>query len=378
MRIEQLICQKDGTWKTLREAPFIAPQLVLAFGSYKKLKDPSSFAVLRDRYPAAHIVMASTSGEINQLEVDDDTIAVTAISFQRSRVDLARVNISDYASATIAGRELSARMLKSGLRHLMIISDGQLVNGTYLLQGIQDTLAPNVTLSGGLAGDGAAFVQTLVGVDELPKPGEIIGIGFYGEHLHIGVGSQGGWDTFGADRIVTKSSDNVLYELDGENALALYKRYLGEKAEGLPGTALLFPLAIQQPDTDQSLVRTILSIDETSQSMTFAGNVPEGARVRLMRANFDRIIDGAAGAASQTTLQNSAPELAILISCVGRKGILGPRIDEEVESVADMLGGHPVITGFYSNGEISRNAKEVRCELHNQTMTIMTLHEEME
>ena len=73
----------------------------------------------------------------------------------------------------------------------------------------------------------------------------MVAVGLYGEHVKLGHGSKGGWDTFGPERIVTKSDGNVLYELDDKPALALYKEYLGDRAAGLPGSALLFPLALR-------------------------------------------------------------------------------------------------------------------------------------
>ena len=111
--------------------------------------------------------------------------------------------------------------------------------------------------------------------------------------------------------------------------------------------------------------------------MTFAGDVPEGHYARLMKANFDRLVDGSTGAAkiSLETLGSSPPELAILISCVGRKMVLRQRIEEEVEGVREVLGPSPVLAGFYSYGEIAPPSRCARCELHNQTMTITTLSE---
>jgi hypothetical protein len=126
------------------------------------------------------------------------------------------------------------------------------------------------------------------------------------------------------------------------------------------------------------VVRTILAVSEADQSMTFAGDVPEGSYAQLMKANFDRLIDGAVGAAraSQRSLTGTSPDLAILISCVGRKLVLKQRIEEEVEGVRDVVGEHTVLTGFYSYGEISPFAAGASCELHNQTMTITTFREE--
>lgn len=187
----------------------------------------------------------------------------------------------------------------------------------------------------------------------------------------------GGWDPFGPERIITRSQGNVLYELDGQSALGLYKKYLGEHARELPASGLLFPLSLRTQAGATPVVRTILSVDEATQSLTFAGDVPVGAYARLMKANFDRLIDGATGAATAggRALGGTATELAILISCVGRKLVLKQRIEEEVEGVRDVLGAGAVLTGFYSYGEISPFTPGAKCELHNQTMTITTLAE---
>jgi len=171
----------------------------------------------------------------------------------------------------------------------------------------------------------------------------------------------------------------VLYELDGHSALQLYKRYLGEHASGLPATGLLFPLSLRTNEGDSGVVRTILSVSEIDQSLTFAGDVPVGSYARLMKANFDRLIDGAIGAArtSYQALGSSSPDLAILISCVGRKLVLKQRVEEEVEGVREILGERTVLAGFYSYGEISPFTPRASCELHNQTMTITTFSEQV-
>ena len=156
-------------------------------------------------------------------------------------------------------------------------------------------------MTGGLAGDGANFQETLVGADCAPRTCIIAGVGFYGRAIRVGHGSAGGWDLFGPRRQVTRSAGNVLYELDGEPALDLYERYLGpDESKGLPGSALLFPIQVydlQQPDS--AVVRTVLAIDRDSRSMTFAGDVPQGWTAQLMRGNLDRLAAGAADAARQ-------------------------------------------------------------------------------
>jgi hypothetical protein len=237
-----------------------------------------------------------------------------------------------------------------------------------------------VPVTGGLAGDGAQFQETLVGGDFAPRPHAVAAIGFYGNAVHIGHGNAGGWDEFGPRRRISRSAGNVLFELDGEPALDLYKRYLGEEAAGLPGTALLFPLRIYDPlRPDSALVRTILAVDHDTGSMTFAGDMPEGWVSQLMRGNFNRLAAGAADAARQSVagLSERAGHdgVAILVSCIGRRLLMGQRSIEEVEAAGHELGPKMPTIGFYSYGEISPHAASGICQLHNQTMTVTTITE---
>lgn len=351
--------------------------LVLVFGSRTILEDSARFDELRLRYPNAQIVLGSTSGEILEELVYDDTLAITAIDFEKTAIKAVSINIDEAGSSADAGAKIASLLEDDGLRHVFLLSDGLNVNGSEIVKGINSTLTNGVTCTGGLAGDAAAFTKTLVGLNEPPKERMVVAVGFYGASLRVGYGSAGGWDIFGAERLVTRSEGNVLYELDGQSALDLYKRYLGDKAAELPGSALLFPLGLKFTEDSDTIVRTVLAVDEEKGSMTFAGDLPEGSYVRLMKANFDRLINGANLAAEHTLSRNRAAEdtLAVLISCVGRKLVLGQRVEEEVETVKELLGDGATITGFYSYGEISPLAESAKCELHNQTMTITTFTE---
>jgi hypothetical protein len=351
-------------------------QLLLVF-SARHLLTGNLLREVRRAYPFALIIGCSTAGEIMGLRVYDDTLCLTAVEFEKTRVKGARVRVEDAAESHAAGRELARQLAADDLKHLFLLSDGLNINGSELVRGLTEHLPAGVTVTGGLSGDGDRFEQTLVVWDEEIRERQISAIGLYGEHIAVGCGSLGGWDSFGPERLITRASGNVLYELDGQSALDLYKTYLGEHAMGLPATGLLFPLSLRLPENEKPIVRTILAVDEKEQSMTFAGDIPQGCYVRLMKANFDRLVDGALGAAETAGhgLRQGAPELAILISCVGRKLILKQRVEEEVEAVHEVLGDRVVYTGFYSYGEISPFTPDARCELHNQTMTITALSE---
>ena len=257
-----------------------------------------------------------------------------------------------------------------------MLADGHQLNGTELVNGLQANLPDNVLISGGLAGDGTNFSETVVWHNDNSNTGNILVIGFYGEQLKFSHGCIGGWSAFGPDRTITKSASNVLYELDNQPALELYKKYLGPYAEQMPSSALLFPLVLK--NGDKYITRTILNINETDGSMVFAGDVPEGSVVQLMRANTSNLIDGAEIAA-ETALENLniTPEsgLALLISCVGRRLVLDKHTEDELEVVKDVIGDNWAYTGFYSYGELSPLNASSECALHNQTMTITAICE---
>jgi len=351
-------------------------QLVLCFGSKEIMGEKDIYERVRQQFPHSQIALCSTAGEIFQDLVLDDAMVASAIHFDKVAVQTASVNIRDFKDSYEAATALVKQLPSMDLSYILVLSDGSSVNGSDLVKGLNDAAGNKILITGGLAGDGANFVSTLVGLNKQPEEGNILAIGFYGKNLFVTHGSQGGWDSFGPEREVTKSEGNILFEIDNKNALRTYEKYLGPDADNLPGSALLFPLSMTVPGNNHAITRTILSVDRKKSSMTFAGDIPVGAKVRFMKANFDKLTSAASGAAQKTIDKDKAsPGFSLLVSCVGRKLILGPRIDEEVEAVKETIGKDIPIAGFYSYGEISPFNDGGACQLHNQTMTITTLYE---
>jgi hypothetical protein len=378
MKVAQILYQNDDfiLGKNEDNLDFNDAQLVLGFGSSALVSQQKSFDALKSKFPNAQIALCSSAGEIFDITVLDDTISVVAMSFSSSTIQGTEISIDDYLNSFNAGVSLIQNLPSENLKLIFVLSDGGKVNGSELVKGMNSVKKEELLITGGLAGDGTKFEKTYVGLNKLPEVGKIIAIGFYGDKLEVSHGSIGGWESFGLERTVTKSINNVLYKIDHKNALDLYKDYLGKYAAELPGSALLFPLSIKLHDNQETIVRTILSIDEKNQSMTFAGDIPENSKVRFMKANFDRLIDAAQIAANNCVAMNkSSAKLALLVSCVGRKIILNNRIDEEIEAVSEVFGDKILLTGFYSYGEISPLKPLANCELHNQTMTITCINE---
>jgi hypothetical protein len=374
VQVEQRVSSEAGQWDETSEG--LDAHAVLVFGGRDIFESTDWLPSLRRLYPRALVVGCSTAGDIAGCDVTDNSIVATAFAFSRGRCVLSKQTLADHSSTSSAATALVRGLPAEGLVHVVVLSDGLSVNGTELIRGLQAALPARVAVTGGLSADAARFERTLVVADAPPQSGVVAALGFYGDALRVGYGSLGGWDPFGPERLITRAEGNVLYELDGTNALDLYRRYLGEHARDLPAAALRFPLRLRGTNGDPGPVRTILGIDEERGSMRFAGEMPRGGHARLMKANFERLIDGANGAATQGVERLGGPaELALLISCVGRRLVLGQRVDEELDSVREVVGPSAVMAGFYSYGEICPVAAHAGCELHNQTMTITTLRE---
>lgn len=371
MQIAQIRWTSHSGWDA---APSFAAQadLVLAFADAEFFTSVECYAQIKTMFPKASIAGCSSSGSVMGVELSDGDVVLTAIKLDQSKVRLVAADIEPAKTTSELAQSLMAKLAAPDLKHVFVLSDGLQVNGSELAQGLNQA---GISVTGGLAGDGTRFGKTWVMADAPATAGRVAALGFYGE-VTIKSGCFAGWEEFGAERLVTKSVGNVVFEIDNEPALALYKKYLGEMASELPASGLRFPLSIQAKKSEQPLTRTLLAVDEVQQSLTFAGDVPQGYLCKLMRTNLDSLIDNAGLAAEHAKpVQANATGLCVLVSCVGRRLVMGQLTEEELEIVQEKLGDATALTGFYSYGELAPFSDVMQCQLHNQTMTLTTLYE---
>jgi hypothetical protein len=344
------------------------PDWILAFGPEALLR--AAHPALVAACPQAVLMGCSTAGEISREGVSDQTLALTAVRWRGVITRQSSTDLLDMEDSFEAGVRLARGLPRPGLRAIVLLGQGVQINGTALIQGITREVGADVPVVGGLAGDGGAFVQTAVMDGQGVSSTRLVCAGLYGDDLRVSHGVFGGWSPFGPARRITKADRNVLFSLDGEPALAMYKRYLGDYAKDLPASGLLFPFSVVAAnEAADGLLRTIMSVDEDAGSITLAGEVEEGTYVRMMQAGTDALVQGAEQAAQALQLQET-DGLALMVSCVGRKVVMGGRVEEEIEAVASVLGVGATLAGFYSYGEISPAHNGAVCLLHNQTMTI--------
>lgn len=373
---QQVVRQDDAAAADFSALAALQPNLVLAFGSVQALR--AAAAGLAQAFPQAHRAGCSTAGEICMDGVADGTLVVTAMHFDSIDTQQSTTILHNMDDSRAAGVRLAQSLPQEGLRAVLVLGQGVAINGSAVIEGLSSVLEPEVTITGGLAGDGGAFQQTWVLDDAGASSERLVAVGLYGDKLLFSHGSFGGWAPFGPARKVTRAVSNVLYELDGESALEVYKKYLGEHAKQLPASGLLFPFAMLGRDhSEVGLIRTILGVDEATGSLTLAGEIDPEGYLKLMHASTDALVGGAEAAAQAALAMQGAPQpgLALLVSCVGRKLVMGGRVDEEVEAVGAVFGRGATLAGFYSYGEISPFTRSVDCKLHNQTMTITYIAE---
>jgi hypothetical protein len=349
--------------------------LVLAFGERELLECSQPYRKLRELYSEAQIVICSTSGQISNFNLVENKIVSTAIEFEKSTIKTVEIDLLKNKNIEELGLVVKNELFNDNLKLLVVLSEGSYVNGTELVNELGKQSNYSLPIFGGLAGDRVAFLKTIVGLNKEAEEGKVVVIGLYGDAINFSSGCEGGWTDYGPEREVTLSEKNVLYKIGDRYALDIYKEYLGKYADDLPSSALYFPLSMKENKDSSPVVRTILSIDEKTKSMTFAGNIPQGSFVRLMKGNFDKLIDASYSAASAAFSSHTKdPELALIVSCVGRKIVLGNRVEEEFEAVKE-VSGSTLLCGFYSYGEISPIKNHEFCELHNQTIAILTISE---
>ena len=375
---QRLIRATDTLAGPLAELASSQPDLLLVFGAVKHFSDSGLAASLQTALPNTALLGCSTAGEITADGVDDGTCTLTAVRFDQTTLTRGSTRLQGMDDSFAAGERLGRQIAAANLKSVLIFGPGVQINGSALVNGISSIIGIDIPITGGLAGDGGAFRQTFTLGSEGITDNAVVAVGLCGEHLRFGHGSFGGWEAFGPARKVTRCTGNILYELDGEPALAVYKRYLGDHARDLPASGLLFPFAMLGEDHNAlGLIRTILAVDEATGSLTLAGEINADGYLKLMHASTDKLVNGAEAAAEAAVAMQEIPgdTLAILVSCVGRKLVMGNRVDEEVEAVGDVFGSKAILTGFYSYGEISPFTPGSSCKLHNQTMTVTLLGE---
>lgn len=332
---------------------------------------------IKDTFPKSKILGSSTSGEIQNAEINDNSIICMVIKFDHTRLKLVSTPVS-FETSLQAGKNLAEALAAPDLKNIVLLTEGLDVDGSELIKELDQALKNkniNTSIVGGMAGDGSRFINTFLINDTSVKTHQAVALGLYGEKVQMFSGTGTGWAPFGPLRYVTKAERNTVFEIDGVPALKLYKEYLKEDAQNLPVSGVLFPLGISWGE-NENIVRSVARIDESNNALIFASKIPEKTQVQLMHSNVMKLIGAAEDALKDCSLNftNGQSTAVLIISCIGRRMIMGQKTEDEISIIKELLPNHAEICGFYSYGEYSPTASK-RNELHNQTMTLIVFQE---
>ncbi len=252
---------------------------------------------------------------------------------------------------------------------ILVVASGLSIDGEQLVRGIQEFAGKGITMYGGLAGDDARFKETFVFSESSSETNAAILMVLDKDFYEVNGIATSGWVSIGADKIITQAEGNVVYTIDHEPALDVYKQYLNVNDEDLPEIGVEYPLLIRKSGTE-FILRAVLNVDRKKKTLIFAGTVPEGAVVTFSSSPGFEIIEYTRNKVGEFYKHNSETDLLILFSCMARHNALGPTISEEIEE-AWMKWKKPLI-GFFTYGEIGNNYNS-SCDFYNQTFTLVSL-----
>lgn len=321
----------------------------------------------------AKVVGCTTDGEISTSGFSTGSVVLGGVISDNVSFEVASTS-SIGSDSQSAGRRLAQQLPRSA-RHVQLFSDGLTGNGCAILRGMQSIYGPQIPISGGAAGDARAMKQTWQFAGNKVLTDSVTAISFSGD-IRVGTGVRSGWFPAGVPKKVTRSVGNVVYELEGESALSVYRRYLGPLASKLPAVGIQFPFGIVDESGrlgDNPVLRAPMALNESEGSVTFAGEIPQGSIISLTTGgSATSLLDATEDAAKRAmdSLGTGSPAMAFFYSCMARKILLGPRTREETQRISGAVGRNVPIIGFYTYGEYCPSLSGTDCRLHNETATV--------
>ena len=316
--------------------------------------------------PNACIIGTTTSGEIIEGKAKMHTTVLAFSLFEHTK-------IRTYASKIYKSSEETANALISQFctveekpRVAISFVDGLHINGEAFI----DTLGKyheSLIIAGGLSGDNANFQQTVVFTEkEILPSGAVVAL-LYNEHLQVATKASFGWESVGKSMMVTRAEGNIIYEIDGECAVDIYGKYLGEDiARNLPQIGVEFPLIVKKHGME--IPRAPLS-KSSDGSLVFAGSIHTGDKVTFGYGNLQAILQYGQSVYEDHQVQKS--ESIFVYSCMARLQLLGENVNDELLPLQSICN----VTGFFTYGEFYVESVNHKCELLNETMTILALSE---
>ncbi len=314
---------------------------------------------MKKDFPNAHIVGATTAGEICHANMHEKSIVVSLSLFKDTRVRVYHTQKLDYR----AGQTAAEAVMDDDTKAMIVLSEGlKVMQYESFLQGIKEKNS-EVIIAGGLAGDNFQLKQTYIFAEDQVYDEGIVLVSFSSKKLRAANRYNLNWTPIGKEFTITEVEHNIVKSIDHIPAATFYEKYLGrgviENEQVLPNFQLLFY------EGGTTVARTPMSVE--GDNLVFAAEIQQGQKVQFGFSNEDSVLEESY--AIRDEMGKKPAEAIYIFSCIARKTLLGNVLEKEFSSFEDIAP----TAGFFTYGEFySTQGKDV---LLNCTTTLLLLSE---
>ena len=316
-------------------------------------------------FPSAEIIGTTTAGGVFQGTVQENNVIISATAFEKTQLKTIFIPEENASQAAVqVAKNLAPTMPENTPALLLCFLDG-FMNGDDFVKNLNESL-PFVPVAGGLAGHGLESQSTAIfNADNITSKGVVV-TALYGD-INIQQQFNLNWKVIGPKFTITKSTGNIVYEIENMPALEFYKKYLGKKIveEHLLKITMNFPFIFEKNGIE--ITRTPHKILEENGSLLFAGNIEQGQKVQFGIGSTNQVLTDSISQTLKFGKQQF--ETIFIYSCVARKLLLNDTIEQETLPLNDLAPAN----GFFTYGEIAYH--EGKSVLLNQTLTYVSLSE---
>ncbi len=313
------------------------------------------------KLPQAKCIATTTDGEINNQKISVEKCIISISIFNSTTIKSAYSNSGNSFSN---GVELAKKLLTDKSKLFILFTDGTTSNGEEFLKGIE-SVAPHVTIAGGMAGDNGRFVQTYIAEGKNILLQGAVGVSLNSDILYVKNDFSFNWQPIGVEHKIGEVQSNRVYTIDEMSAVDFYAKYLGsEVAEQLPATGIEFPLIIEKKG--YKIARAVIA-KNSDNALVFAGNLSKGDKVKLGFGNGELIMKESLS--SLENIYKHSVETFFIYSCMARRRYMPRFIEMEIKPFAL----NAPTSGFFTYGEFFHQNNTN--ELLNQSLTVVALSE---
>jgi hypothetical protein len=331
----------------------VAPEVVFLFSSIHYGGSAELLEGLYDGLPGTPVVIGATGdGVYEASEISDIGASVLGLNTGgRVQWHVATAGgvaadsegavdrCADELAAATGGQPLSLCVLLADFRAdaaKLVAALGRRIN------------APTV---GGLAGDEYRMERCFVYAGSEVLEDSAVMLAAVGD-LRCEIHVAGELAPVGRPGVVSEADGTRVLAIDGLDAQEFITRQVGKALSPADiGVAAMQVQSANEPD--QRCLRTIRAVDPQDGSVTLFGAVTTGETVQLCYASPEGIVRDARAAGARLRETGFAPAAGLVISCAGRKHVLGYRDDDhEVGAIREGCGRAFPLAGFPSFGEI--------------------------